>query len=212
MRPAAYAISLWPFSSSTSNIAFGSACETVASMTTAASFWSPSASPRSALRAFGVLVPRRGPLCLPKTLESLLGDGAKPRFEVPRQVRGQALDLDQAVEQSGRPARVGAHRLGDQPGAAVDIAGLGDRDPGPELELHVVRREPLGLDPLRPRAGVVALLVELVGLRIGVIGAADRQQAAQLGQRLGMVLDAQVDDPVLPALAGARAAHDEHRR
>src|SRR5438270_1812037 len=38
MRPAAYAISLWPFSSSTSNMALGSACETTASITTACSF------------------------------------------------------------------------------------------------------------------------------------------------------------------------------
>src|SRR5262245_65446948 len=43
IRPAAYAISLCPFSSSTSNIAFGSAWETTASRTTASSFWtSPS--------------------------------------------------------------------------------------------------------------------------------------------------------------------------
>src|SRR5216683_408204 len=65
MRPAAYAMSLWPFSSSTSNIALGRACETVASMTTACSFWSPSS--RSVRRAFGVRVPRRGPRCFPKS-------------------------------------------------------------------------------------------------------------------------------------------------
>src|SRR6266699_6650987 len=73
IRPAAYAMSLWPFSSSTSNIAFGRACETVASMTTACSFWSPSS--RSVRRAFGVLVPRRGPRCLPKFRMSLIGEG-----------------------------------------------------------------------------------------------------------------------------------------
>src|SRR5256885_454783 len=37
-------MSLWPFSSSTSNIAFGGACETGASMTTACRFWSLLAS------------------------------------------------------------------------------------------------------------------------------------------------------------------------
>src|SRR6266852_654894 len=73
MRPAAYAMSLWPFSSSTSNIALGRACETVASMTTACSFWSPSS--RSVRRAFGVRVPRRGPRCLPKFRKSLIGEG-----------------------------------------------------------------------------------------------------------------------------------------
>src|SRR6266581_93754 len=73
MRPAAYAMSLWPFSSSTSNIAFGRACETVASMTTACSFWSPSAA--AVRRAFGVRVPRRGPRCLPKFGKSLIGEG-----------------------------------------------------------------------------------------------------------------------------------------
>src|SRR5258708_36026183 len=66
-------MSLWPFSSSTSNIAFGRACETVASMTTACSFWSPSAA--AVRRAFGVRVPRRGPRCLPKFRKSLIGDG-----------------------------------------------------------------------------------------------------------------------------------------
>src|SRR5579864_8395622 len=165
-------------------MALGSACETVASMTTAASFWSPSASPRSALRAFGVLVPRRGPRCLPKTLESLIGDGAKPRFEVPGEVGRHAVDLDQAVEQRGRPARIGTHGLGDELGSAVEVAGLRDRDAGPELELHVVRCEPLGLYALRPRARLVSLLVKLVRLRVGVVRTADGQQAAQLGQRL----------------------------
>src|SRR5436305_9519874 len=205
-------MSLWPFSSSTSNIAFGSDCDTVASMTTAGSFWSPSASPRSGLRAFGVLVPRRGPRCLPKSFESLLGDGAEPRFEVPRELRRHALHRDEALEQGGRPARVGAHRFGDELGALVQVAGFRDRDAGPELELDVVRREALGLDTLRPCAGVVALLVELVGIRVGVVRAADRPQAAQLVQRLGVVLDTEVDDAVLPALAACRAAHDEHRR
>src|SRR5205814_2169990 len=66
-------MSLWPFSSSTSNIAFGRACETVASMTTACSFWSLSAA--AVRRAFGVRVPRRGPRCLPKFRKSLIGEG-----------------------------------------------------------------------------------------------------------------------------------------
>src|SRR5436309_2760334 len=66
-------MSLWPPSSSTSNIAFGRACETVASMTTACSFWSLSAA--AVRRAFGVRVPRRGPRCLPKFGKSLIGEG-----------------------------------------------------------------------------------------------------------------------------------------
>src|SRR5260370_20136065 len=72
IRPAAYAISLCPFSSSTSNIAFGRAWETTASMTTACSFWSPSS--RSVLRTFsGRRGPRRWLLFFPKSRESLLG-------------------------------------------------------------------------------------------------------------------------------------------
>src|SRR5579863_6169860 len=112
-------MSLWPFSSSTSNIALGRAWETVASMTTACSFWSPFS--RSGLRAFGVRVPRRGPLFFPKSRESLLGLSGEHGAQRPCLGRRHALRLHQPVDER-IPAAIEGDGLGDQLRALCDLA------------------------------------------------------------------------------------------
>src|SRR5581483_9837881 len=138
-------------------MALGSACETVASMTTACSFWSPSASPRSGLRAFGVLVPRRGPRCFPKSLESLLGlGGGEQRAQHLGLLGGHPLRLDEAIDEV-LPAAVLADHVRDHQRALAHVARLAHRHAGPVAELEVVGREALRFDALRARAVVVAL-------------------------------------------------------
>src|SRR6059036_1355859 len=117
-------MSLCPFSSSTSNIAFGSACETTASITTACSFWSPSS--RSVLRAFSG---RRGPLRwllnFPKTRESLLGarSGSQTRLDLLREILRHAAHHHQAAHRL-HPARpFGLDDLGHQPATGIEVAG-----------------------------------------------------------------------------------------
>src|SRR5438093_7548423 len=127
-------MSLCPPSTSTSNIAFGSACDTTASITTAGSFWSPSS--RSGLRAFSG---RRGalrPLCFPKTRESLLARRCcgQPRLDLPRQVRGQSVGGDKAI-QGLDPPRIFAHRGHHQVAAGVEHAVLSHAEAAPEREL-----------------------------------------------------------------------------
>src|SRR5579859_1601340 len=151
-------MSLWPFSSSTSNIALGSAWETVASMTTACSFWSPFS--RSALRAFGVRVPRRGPLFFPKSRESLLGLSGEHGAQRLRLRRRHALRLDEPVDEHV-PAAVEGDGLRHELRALRDLARLGQRDAGPEAKLDVVRRNPERLDALRLGGRRVARLVEM---------------------------------------------------
>src|SRR3954453_14745795 len=113
-------MSLWPFSSSTSNIALGRAWETVASMTTACSFWSPFS--RSGLRAFGVRVPRRGPLFFPKSLESLLGlSCGQQGTQVLRLVRGHSLRPHEAVDDL-IPAPVMRDGFADETGSCGGLA------------------------------------------------------------------------------------------
>src|SRR5256886_11203454 len=195
-------MSLWPFSSSTSNIAWGSAWETTASMLTAGSFWSPSS--RSTLRAFGVRVPRRGPLCLPKTFDSLRGEGGHARLELSHLLAGQPVDCREAAHRF-EPARVLAHSLGDEHRARSEVARMRGRHAGPEAELDVVGRELERLDAFLPGAFKVCQLVQAVGFGVGVVGAADLDQPAQLAQRFRVILDAQVDRPVLPRSAAPGA-------
>ena len=59
---------------------------------------------------------------------------------------------------------------------------------------------------------MIAGLIQVVCLRVRIVGAPDVQQPAQLGQRFRGILHAEVDDAVLPGLPRAGARDDEHRR
>src|SRR5258706_10258831 len=163
-------MSLWPFSSSTSNIALGNACATTASITTAASFWSPSS--RSTLRAFGVRVPRRGPFDLPKTRASLLGLSGQHRTQHLGLLRRHALRLNEAVDHFV-PAPVVRDGLGDELGPAVHLTRLAERNPGPETQLDIVGRGLQCGDAHDPRPFCLSRLVEVGGFSVGVVGTAE---------------------------------------
>src|SRR5213076_2965605 len=105
MRPAAYAISLWLFSSSTSNIALGRAWETTASMTTACSFSWPGVVTRFRACRRG---PRRGVDDLAKTAQGpqpghLLGQQGLGQLRLPRLEQGLALERLDLQQAAGQP-------------------------------------------------------------------------------------------------------------
>src|SRR5712692_8116874 len=140
IRPAAYAISLCPPSTSTSNIALGSACETTASITTACSFWSPSS--RSGLRTFsGRRGPRRCALDFPKTRDSLLGRDCRGQSCLDRlgQIRRHAIHHCEAAQCLDPAVALLADNLRHELAAAIHVAIDGYLESGPKADLDHLR-------------------------------------------------------------------------
>src|SRR5260370_17474031 len=214
IRPAAYAISLCPFSSSTSNIAFGRAWETPASMTPACSFWSPSS--RSVLRPFsGRRGPRRWLLFCPKSRESLLGPdfSGAPRLDGRGEIGRHSVHKREPAQRFHPALAFLAYNAGYQIDATVHVAVDRHLEPGPETDLDHLRRHPDRLVSLGVGGGLVAGVRHAVRFRHRHVCALDTQQAAQLRQRLGCIFDPQIDEPIDPGATGSgRRPHHPGRR
>src|SRR5450759_1026359 len=173
-------MSLCPFSSSTSNIAFGRAWATTASITTAASFWSPSS--RSVLRTFGVRGPRRGPFDFPKTREVYLL-GGRGRLEAGldgrRNFCRHELDGDKAAQRL-EPAAVLPQDFGEQGASAVEVARSGQTDCSHESDLDQLRPDGERLLELLCCRGSIAGRLEVVRVAGRHVGSLDSEQPPQL--------------------------------
>src|SRR6202035_6149467 len=80
------------------------------------------------------------------------------------------------------------------------------------VAVGVVRRVPRGAARGVERLGVLALLQEAVRGLLIEVGKVEVEQTPQLGQRLGVVVDVDVDVAVVVDVAAALLAHHEHRR
>ena len=90
-------------------------------------------------------------------------------------------------------------RAADRVGAGGDVATLRDREAGPEEQLVGLRRQLGGAHVHRGRLVRAAGAHQLVGLARELVGALEHAQPPQLDDRVGMVLDAQID-PRAPRL------------
>src|SRR4051794_7809649 len=115
----------------------------------------------------------------------------------------------QALEQLG-PARLHLDRAAHALQGGVHVAAVRGRQARPEDQLVVARRELGGAGVARRRLLVVAPADEVVALGRQPIGVSDVEQALELVERLGMVLDAQVGAQA-PGLAVGRGDGDRGR-
>ena len=82
----------------------------------------------------------------------------------------------------------------------------------PERELRVVGVGRVGGGVLAHRSGRVALGGELVSNVGARVSAPEPEQAAQLPERVGVVVDAQVDELLLAGPSAAATGHHQQRR
>src|SRR5260370_11200155 len=180
-------------------------------MTTACSFWSPSS--RSVLRTFsGRRGSRRWLLFFPKSRESLLGPDFSGETRLARlgEIGRYSVD-DREPAQRFHPAFAFlAYNAGHQIEATVQVAVDRHLEPCPETDLDHLRRHLDRLFGLCLGGVLVAGVRYAVRLRHRHVCALDAQQAAQLGQWLGCIFDAQIDEPIDPGATGSGRGDHHH--
>ena len=111
-----------------------------------------------------------------------------------------------------RPAVVLLEHAAERPRGLVLVALGRERHAVPEGQLRVLGPRAVGRLVLAPRSLGVAGRGQLVAGLHALVGATHPEQPAELGERLGMVLHADVERPVLRGIAGGAGRHDQDRR
>ena len=117
----------------------------------------------------------------------------------------------QALEQVGVSRALLEHSAQDRDRLLLASA-RGQRSAVPEGELGVVGLGGVGRGVLAQGARGVALRGELIACIGARLRALEPEQAAELAERVAVVVDAQVDERPLPGPAGPAVRHHEQRR